>query len=268
MYIMQTKVALITGGTLPVPNTEGGAVEALDMNLIKENSKHTSCEITVFSIYTQDAADRANKYKLKNVIFQFIRIPTPLQILDKIIYSIAKALHRNNLMGYRYIFQRLWFLKKVSQYLAKSSTFYEKIIIENSAASFRIFKNKINFEKYKGKVYFHLHNEVYHTFGYGKQLHTIKKVLGVSNFITDSFDTFLREKTGKGLDTDQKTRWLTGIDISRFDSRTARSQGERLRKDLGVNDNDIVYMFAGRLTREKGALELLQAFKKNCSKSA
>ena len=40
-------VGIITSGYLPVPNVLGGAVEALDMMLLRENEKQSSFNFTL-----------------------------------------------------------------------------------------------------------------------------------------------------------------------------------------------------------------------------
>jgi glycosyltransferase involved in cell wall biosynthesis len=51
---------------------------------------------------------------------------------------------------------------------------------------------------------------------------------------------------------------ICGININRF-SPDAKIR-EELRLELGLTDNDIVFIFLGRLKREKGIYELLSAF--------
>lgn len=51
-----------------------------------------------------------------------------------------------------------------------------------------------------------------------------------------------------------------GVDLNRFD-RSKREQWRReLRTELGYRDDDFVFGFVGRITRDKGMNELLQAF--------
>ena len=50
-----------------------------------------------------------------------------------------------------------------------------------------------------------------------------------------------------------------GIDLSRFDPRSySEDDRRRVRAELGVGDDEVVFLSAGRLTREKGFVELIE----------
>lgn len=62
-----------------------------------------------------------------------------------------------------------------------------------------------------------------------------------------------------------------GIDTNYFDpNNIQRDEKERLRHDLSFNEDDIVFIFIGRLVKDKGTTELISAFcelhntRKNC----
>ncbi len=77
----------------------------------------------------------------------------------------------------------------------------------------------------------------------------------------------LREKAVElGVVTASKTRLLgsgsaNGVDASRFDSTGLRLAGaQRARRSLGLPDQVSIVGFVGRLTRDKGIVELIEAF--------
>lgn len=52
-----------------------------------------------------------------------------------------------------------------------------------------------------------------------------------------------------------------GIDTSQFDPALVSQEiKQEIRKELGINENDFVYIFVGRLVGDKGINELVQAF--------
>lgn len=51
-----------------------------------------------------------------------------------------------------------------------------------------------------------------------------------------------------------------GIDLGYFDPEALRSEGLQLRRKMGCSDNCVVFVFVGRLVRDKGVGELLIAF--------
>lgn len=51
-----------------------------------------------------------------------------------------------------------------------------------------------------------------------------------------------------------------GIDLERFDFTKRQQWRSEVREELGYNDSDFVYGFVGRITRDKGINELLEAY--------
>lgn len=259
------RVAVITSGYLPVPNVLGGAVEALDMMMVQENEKTPNFDFTVFSSWAPGVDQIVGEGNFKHTDFCFIKTPLLVRAADRCIYWAAKhVLHKKKLMSYRYIAQRLWYINKVSKKLAQPAKnggpAFDKIMIENHATLFMTMQKHGNSERYAGKVYYHLHNEVLNDFGCIKEISKVKKVLGVSKYIVGTLDTYLREHGEPGLRENQKAVWRNGVDTSRFGSEEANSKAIEFRKKFNIAENDIVFLFSGRLTPEKGAEELLKAF--------
>lgn len=260
------RVAVVTSGYLPVPNVMGGAVEALDMMMVRENEKASNFDFTVFSTWTDEAQQAAEAGRFSHTRFHFIKSPWFVRAADHGIYALAKyVLRKRKLMSYRYIVQRLWYIRKVAKALATvgvdGTTPYDKVMIENHATLFMTMQKYGNAERYAGKAYYHLHNEVTNDFGCKKEISQVRKVLGVSNYIVGTLDKFLREHGEPGLREDQKAVWRNGVDASRFGTDEAKEKGHALRMKWRIPDGDIVFLFSGRLTEEKGAEQLLQAFK-------
>lgn len=262
---MNPRVAVITSGYLPVPNVLGGAVEALDMMMVRENEKTTNFEFTVFSSWAPGVDEVIRDGAFQHTDFRFIKTPMLVKAADRCIYWAAKyILRKKKLMSYRYIAQRLWYIRKVGKALSKDDASgkapFDKVMIENHATLFMTMQKYGNAERYTGKVYYHLHNEVTNDFGCKHEIAQVKKVLGVSNYIVGTLDKFLREHGEGGLKPEQKAVWRNGVDISRFGSDEAKRKAKDFRTKYGINDDDIVFLFSGRLTPEKGAEELLEAF--------
>lgn len=262
---MNPRVAVITSGYLPVPNVLGGAVEALDMMMVRENEKTPNFEFTVFSSWAPGVDEVIRDGAFQHTDFRFIKTPMLVKTADRCIYWAAKyILRKKKLMSYRYIAQRLWYIRKVGKALSKDDASgkapFDKVMIENHATLFMTMQKYGNAERYTGKVYYHLHNEVTNDFGCKHEIAQVKKVLGVSNYIVGTLDKFLREHGEGGLKPEQKAVWRNGVDISRFGSDEAKRKAKDSRTKYGINDDDIVFLFSGRLTPEKGAEELLEAF--------
>lgn len=262
---MSSHVAVVTSGYLPVPNVLGGAVEALDMMMVRENEKTPNFEFTVFSSWAPGVDKIVRDGAFQHTDFRFIKTPMLVKAADRCIYWAAKyILRKKKLMSYRYIAQRLWYIRKVAKALSKDDTSgkapFDKVMIENHATLFMTMQKYGNAERYADKVYYHLHNEVTNDFGCKHEIAQVKKVLGVSNYIVDTLDKFLREHGEGGLKPEQKAVWRNGVDASRFGSDEAKHKAKAFRAKYGISDDDIVFLFSGRLTPEKGAEELLEAF--------
>lgn len=262
---MSSHVAVVTSGYLPVPNVLGGAVEALDMMMVRENEKTPNFEFTVFSSWAPGVDEIVRDGAFQHTDFRFIKTPMLVKAADRCIYWAAKyILRKKKLMSYRYIAQRLWYIRKVSKALSKDDASgrvpFDKVMIENHATLFMTMQKYGNAERYADKVYYHLHNEVTNDFGCKHEIAQVKKVLGVSNYIVDTLDKFLREHGEGGLRSEQKAVWRNGVDTSRFGSEEADKKAQIFRKKYGIDKNDVVFLFSGRLTPEKGAEELLRAF--------
>ena len=262
---MSSHVAVVTSGYLPVPNVLGGAVEALDMMMVRENEKTPNFEFTVFSSWAPGVDKIVRDGAFQHTDFRFIKTPMLVKAADRCIYWAAKyILRKKKLMSYRYIAQRLWYIRKVAKALSKDDASgrapFDKVMIENHATLFMTIQKYGNAERYADKVYYHLHNEVTNDFGCKHEIAQVKKVLGVSNYIVETLDRFLREHGEGGLKPEQKAVWRNGVDASRFGSDEAKHKAKAFRAKYGISDDDIVFLFSGRLTPEKGAEELLEAF--------
>ena len=51
-----------------------------------------------------------------------------------------------------------------------------------------------------------------------------------------------------------------GVDLTRFDFSKRKQWRSEIREEFGYSDNDFIYGFVGRITRDKGVNELLNAF--------
>lgn len=53
-----------------------------------------------------------------------------------------------------------------------------------------------------------------------------------------------------------------GVDLKRFDYKKRKEYRAEIREKYGISQNDFVYGFVGRITRDKGVNEMLEAFKR------
>ena len=247
------RIAFLTYGTAPIPATKGGAVENLIEDLLDENEKHHEFDMSVLSLHEEKAEERSKQYKYTD--FHFVKCPKVVDLLDRYVYWIAKnILKKENLISYRYIFRRLYVMSKYPKILLKED--YDRIIMVTNATLFLVLKNKKVAAKYKDKVIYYLHNEVRSLFKCHKQAASIRSLIGISEFVNKSFRKQVPE-----IKESQSYVLKNCIDTESF-TRNVEDKITYYRKKLGISKKDFVVIFAGRIVKEKGVLEVIQAVKK------
>ncbi|RYL92711.1 glycosyltransferase family 1 protein [Sporolactobacillus sp. THM7-4] len=245
------KVAIVTAGTLPVPAVRGGAVENLVESLARVNEQYRKLELTVIGVYDQEAEKQARKYS--HTRFIFLKSSKFIDFLDRMAYFFAsKLLKRGGSASFRYIFRRFSMLRQSAQILADGN--FDKVVLENSATLFRALKRKNNYKKYAGNYYYHIHNSVSGSYGCKKIIPGCK-TLAVSRYINQSLPDFMRS-----LPENHLRVVYNGIDTDRFGQPLSEKEWLSIRHQYELKQDDIVLLFVGRLTREKGVKELLTAF--------
>lgn len=241
-------VAVISSGYFPVPAVKGGAVETLIQMLADENEINYKIQLNIFTMFDQNAYINSQSYK--NSKFIFVKTPKFIEKLDNIIYFIFNKIFKHNKhMSFRYIMQRIYYIYFVAKDLKKNN--FDEVIIENTVTLFWVLKLFKNNKKYSGRYTYHLHNVITNSFGCKNIILNSKKMIGISNYINKSFkDIFPKyphEKmfVVKNCINSEKIDFNTDIDV---------------RKKYGIKKSDILFIFVGRLCKEKGIKEALIAF--------
>lgn len=244
------KLAIVTGGFLPVPATKGGAVENLIQNFMNENEKYNDFNITIFSDFDENAVEEIKKYKNSNVIF--IKSNFIINTIDKFIFFIAKnILRKKNSHSYRFIMKRLNYLNQVSKYLKKKD--FDKVLLENHPTQYLSLKWRKNYIKYAGKYYYHCHNEIPGLYGCKNIIDKTAKFTSVSEFSSKALREYLN------LDNDIFTVVRNGIDESKFKIKLSENEKCEIRKKYNIEENDKILIFTGRIVPEKGIKELVKS---------
>lgn len=236
------KIAIITPGFLPVPAVNGGAIEEQITNFIEENEKYKRYILDVYTI---------EHIKLKELSYNYCNIiPIKVSNFSKIICRIKNLLL--NLFKKDRAYHIAFGDILIKNYLKED---YDFIIVENNMP---LFEDILTKTKYNSKhLIFHLHNDVGSS-SKPKYLCNLinensKMILTVSEFIKNSFQEKCNQKKA-----DIKVLYNT-IDYNIFDSKLTNNKFD-YRKIYGIHPNEIVILFAGRITPEKGIKELLLAF--------
>lgn len=246
-------VGIITSGFLPVPATKGGAVENLIVNVLNKNEKENKADFNIFSVFDQQAVEESKKYKYSK--FVFIRIPQIVKVCDKIIFFIAKnILKKHNSQSYRYIIQRLYYLKRVSSFIKNND--YDKILLENHPTQYLALKWNKNYIKYKDRYYYHCHNEFPGTYRCDEIIKNTRKIICVSKFIKNSIKNCI------GNIDEQKFYVLRNcVDKEKFSGIISEKEKQQIRAKYGIENDEKILLFTGRVVPEKGVKELIESLK-------
>ncbi|MDG6885048.1 glycosyltransferase family 4 protein [Clostridium perfringens] len=235
------KIAIITPGFLPVPAVNGGAIETLITYLIENNEVSGKGKIDVYTIKD----NKLNNIRYKNTDIIQVRVTIYEKIKARLLYYFNKVIFKRE--EYHIAFGNIL----VKKYLRSG---YDYILVENNMTIYADIYNKTN---NKNNLIFHLHNDV-GSKSKPKSLcqlinNTAVDIFVVSNYIKDRFDELCKSKRAKVL--------YNCLDLNSF-NRDSLNKGNYLREKYNLHENDIVFMYSGRITEEKGIKELILAFKR------
>ena len=228
------KLVIVAPGLLPVPASQGGAVEQLIDSYIKESLLRSDDVLTVFS-----GADIKKEITIRKGRVTYIQIP----ILQSINFGGKYGVKLYHHLRYRK------YLNRIKTWLQFNE--YDAVLIENRPQFVETIASVS-----KSPIYLHLHNEEFsrNPEKYKKVPDICKKILVVSNYI--------KEKIEDEYGCQNVSVVYNGIDIDRFKKENDKSKRDLLRKKYGINLDGFVIVFQGRFKEEKGVLELVQAFSK------
>lgn len=230
------KIAILTSGILPVPAVQGGAVENLIDFYLEFNEQHQLHDITVFSVAHPDTK---NHKALQSKVNHYHYIDTSsrkARIMRKIREWIQpKGDYYNNHI--EYYFERA--------YRQLRRQHYDCIILENRPG----YAKKLAARGQKGIV-LHLHNDLLNS---NVPYHEILKdsfsgILTVSDFIRNRVSTL--------VPSDKITTVHNGINLRHF---SPKNQSSIHRTDLGFKADDFILVYSGRINKDKGISELIDA---------
>ncbi len=229
------KIAIITSGILPVPAVRGGAVENLiDFNL-EYNEIHKEHDITVYSIFDETVSQHpAMAYSYCH--YKFIKTDHPTSKLFK------HLLHFLNKGKEYYHYTIEYFLHEAIKDIRRQH--FDAIILENRPG----FAMKLR-KATQTKIIIHLENDFLNNeVAHHREIYDIASLLiNTSSYITS------RVKTINQHDTKSVTV-LNGIDTQLFYDALPIS-----RQEINMSDEDFIIVYSGRLTEEKGILELVKS---------
>lgn len=241
-----------SNGCYPVPASKDGAVSILVEHLVKENNKKNLCDMVVVSYYDEEAYRIAKSYD--NIKFIWIRVPFIVKILDKISFKLVGLLRKGKAISFKSPFSLIYYIFKCKRIV--DNTDADKIVLENNVPLISILKNT----KYKGEWYYHFHN-VPRISGCKKVMNKTKRFLCVSDFVGKQISS-TESAIGK-IPIEKIVTLYNSVDLNIF--KPINKNDKKIiyfQKKYKIKKNDFIIVFAGRLSREKGADILLKALEK------
>ena len=229
------KIAILTSGILPVPAVQGGAVENFLDFFLEYNDTHRLHDITVYSVWHPDV-EKHPALKSKANHYHFVDVTSPLAKVRKHVFGFFhKDLHHH--------FSIEYFLRESLRHIRKND--YDMIVLNNRPGYAETIIGQT-----KAKLVYNLYNDKLNstTRANRKIFDGATLIISTSDYITN------RVKT---IDDDKKCVTVySGIDLNNF---TTDRVPQKQRSDMGLDDSDCILLFSGRVTEEKGILELIEA---------
>jgi len=232
------RIAVLTSGILPVPAVLGGAVENLIDFYLEYNEVHHIHDITIYSVSHPKTKNHPAKTSKVNHYYYIDVNSIWAKIKRKLYFYIHGEEYHHYFIEY--------FLEQSIRHIRKQD--YDCIILENRP-SYSLKLKQIT----AAKLVYHLHNEKLTPKepSYQDIYNAASLIICVSDFIT---------KSVKAIEPND-TKCITvhnGIDLNAFSTKSSHIT----RQDVGLNDQDFVLIYSGRINPEKGIKELTEAMKK------
>lgn len=234
---------------LPVPAVHGGAVSTLIEYLVKENEVERKMQLTVLSIYDAEAEQKAKTYTRTQV--DFIYPPKIVDWCDHVADMVLSVGEKKK-TEHQY-FRKQYSLNYISRYMVEHD--FDKVVFQNSGYLLNVLNNRAIAEKYKGKLYYHLHNDIPNNISVKAVMQC--KLLLISEYLKKH----VNEVCGQDV-SEQCVIVKNGFDCDRFAQKLPENERLELKRKVGIEPDKKIVMFAGRIAPTKGILELTEAFKR------
>ena len=242
------KIAVISSCSLPIPAVSGGAVESLIESIIKENERHDKLDIDVYAIY--DPKAQALSLNYPHTTFRYFVKNGFIRTMDTLITRCLRVIKCNKSLASRNYLWKLSVMSKLRKQLRENT--YDKVVLENTIYLFDIFKDKQLYNKYFGKVFFHVHNSLVKRTSV-KYHGLLSGIISISDYLHPNIQQYFDENV-------DIVTVHNGIDVEMFSGNLSEAENMAIRQKYGISPDSKVIVFVGRITPEKGIRETVEAF--------
>lgn len=230
------KIAILTSGILPVPAVQGGAVETFLDFFLEYNDTHHLHDITVYSVW-HPAVEKHQALKSNVNHYYFIDVTSFIAKTKKHIFG-----YFNQDTHHHYSIE--YYLRESMNHMLQYD--YDIILLNNRPGyAEELIGNT------KAKLVYNLYNDKlnYQTRAHQEIFDVASLIISTSNYITNRVKT-INDYTNKCVTV------YSGIETHRFNTDFTPTIH---RNNLHLTDNDFIMLFSGRVTQEKGIMELIEA---------
>lgn len=232
------RIAFVSPGKLPQPATKGGAVEGL-IDLLVDSLK---IEDKKYDVYVFSVGEIDEDAIIENVKYHYIKNTGVLNQISRKTQGVINLLFKNLYCGNNYI-------NKVARRINKQQFSFDVIIIQN-VPEYGIVLKKCNAKHY----ILHMHNN-----NFNSSSNNAEKIFDIYDEIYTISET-VRRYVCSIRNSDKVKVLYNGVDYSIFGKKITNDERRIERNKLNFKTEDVVFVFAGRLTQEKGVRELILAF--------
>lgn len=232
------KIAILTSGILPVPAVQGGAVENLIDFYLEYNEQHKLHDITVYSVWHPNVKKHP---ALQSTVNHYYYIDTS-SYFAKLKRKLYKMFHADEY--YNYFIE--YFFEQAYTHIAKER--YDYIVLENRPGY------ALKLLHSNSHIVLHLHNDLLNNITPQNCaiFRSLTGILTVSNYIKTRVSTIV----SSGCEISKIITVYNGIDLKRFSQNASL---KICRSVMGFSNDDFVLVFSGRINRDKGISELIDA---------
>lgn len=236
MYCDNMKIAVLTSGILPVPAVQGGAVENFLDFFLEYNNKHQLHDITIYSVYHPNVMKHPALLSKVNHYY-YIDVSSFMAKIKKHLHGL---LHKDT----HYHYSIDYFLHKSFQHIRQRD--YDLIVLNNRPGYAETLIGKTS-----AKLVYNLYNDKLNneTRASQKLYDGASLIISTSDYITNRVKT-INDYANKCVTV------YSGIELEKFNNY---SPSQFKREKLGLSNDDFVMLFSGRVTAEKGIMELIEA---------
>lgn len=231
------KIAILTCGMLPLPAVQGGAVENKIDFILEYNNYKKLHDITVYSPWNQEAV---NHPATSSDVNHYVYID-----VSSFKAKIARKLYGyfHSCEYYNYFIE--YYFEKVYAHLKHQN--YDRIYLDNCPG----YVLKLSQRGHKNIV-LRLGNDLLNSTSKNHDyiFNNLSKILTCSNYIKERVATIRQDCKIQTL--------YNGIDIKAFSS----NEHPKRRSELKFSDEDFIIVFSGRVNKDKGVSELIDAIYK------